>query len=105
MLEALNLFPTTIANSSKVLFINFGTEEAKYCYQAVQTLREKGIAAELYPDTSKMKKQMNYANKKAIPFVVLAGEDEVQANSYTIKNMLDGTQETVDLDALIKCLL
>ena len=105
VLEALDLFPKTITNSSKVLFINFGASEAKYCYKAVQKLRKKGVAAELYPDATKMKKQMNYANKKTIPFVVLAGEDEVQANTYTLKNMLDGTQETVDLDALIAHLL
>jgi len=104
VLEELDLFPKTITIASKVLFINFGEMEANYCYQAVQGLRNQGISAELYPDNAKMKKQMNYANKKQIPFVVLAGEDEVKAKTFTLKNMQDGSQKSLNLDELIKVL-
>jgi histidyl-tRNA synthetase len=104
VLEELGLFPKTISITSKVLFINFGETEANYCYQAVQELRNQGVSAELYPDNAKMKKQMNYANKKQIPFVVLAGEDEVNTRTFTLKNMQDGSQNSLNLDELIKVL-
>jgi histidyl-tRNA synthetase len=104
VLEELDLFPKTINIASKVLFINFGEVEANYCYQAVQKLRNKGVSAELYPDNAKMKKQLNYANKKQIPFVVLAGEDEVNTKTFTLKNMQDGSQNSLNFDELIKVL-
>ena len=100
VLEELGLFPKSIEKTSKVLFINFGEQEAEYCYKAVAKLRNNGVSAELYPDAAKMKKQMNYANKKQIPFVVLAGENEMQTNTYTVKNMQDGTQQVVSFDEL-----
>lgn len=101
VLEELSLFPKTVEENTKVLFINFGEAEALYAMQAISNLRVKGIAAELYPDTSKMAKQMTYADKREIPFVVLAGGNEIQAHTYTLKNMKSGEQETVDLDGLI----
>ncbi|MEZ4796592.1 MAG: histidine--tRNA ligase [Flavobacteriaceae bacterium] len=102
VLEELNLFPETIANSIDVLFINFGDTEALYCLKAIAKLREAGINTEIYPDDSKMKKQMNYANKRDIPFVVLVGEEEMKANSYTLKNMRSGEQSKYSLEDLIK---
>lgn len=101
VLEELSLFPKTVEENTKVLFINFGEAEALYAMQAISKLRGKGIASELYPDTAKMGKQMTYADKREIPFVVLAGGNEIQANTYTLKNMKSGEQETVDLENLI----
>ncbi|TCK64661.1 histidyl-tRNA synthetase [Winogradskyella wandonensis] len=105
VLEELNLFPESVKENTKVLFINFGEEEAMSSLKAVTALRNEGIKAELYPDwiTSgkQMKKQMNYANKREIPFVVLVGEEELKSNSFTLKNMASGEQEAVSLNELI----
>ena len=100
VLEELNLFPETVTDSTKVLFINFGDNEALFSMKAIKTLREQGINAELYPDASKMKKQMNYANRREIPFVVLVGEEEMKNNKFTLKNMVDGTQSLVSVEEL-----
>jgi len=104
VLEELGLFPKTVTSTTKVLFINFGEEEALYGLKAVQKLRNNGIAAELYPDSAKMKKQMNYAHKREIPFVVLAGTEEINLQVYGFKNMLSGEQEKVTLDKMIDLL-
>ncbi|WP_296381756.1 histidine--tRNA ligase [Winogradskyella sp.] len=104
VLEELNLFPDTIAESTKVLFINFGEKEAMACLQAVTKLRQAGVKAELYPDASKMKKQMNYANKRQIPFVVLVGEEELKAESFTLKNMDSGEQQKLQINELLEAL-
>ncbi|CDF78850.1 histidyl-tRNA synthetase [Formosa agariphila KMM 3901] len=101
VLEELQLFPETVNKSVKVLFINFGDTEALYSLQAIQKLRASGINAELYPDAAKMKKQMNHANKRTIPFVVLVGESEMASSVYTLKNMISGEQSKVNLDELI----
>lgn len=101
VLEELDLFPETITKSTEVLFINFGETEALYALKAINILRNKGVNAELYPDNAKMKKQMNYANKRNIPFVVIVGEKEVENNTFAIKNMSTGEQESVNLDNLI----
>ena len=101
VLEELNAFPKTIADSTKVLFINFGEKEALTCIQAVSKLRNNGVKAELYPDSSKMKKQMNYANRREIPFVVLVGEEELTSNKFTLKDMNTGDQESLVFDALL----
>ena len=102
VLEELDLFPDTIAASTKVLFINFGETEAMACLQAVTKLRQSGIKAELYPDTAKMKKQMNYANRRQIPFVVLVGDEELKAKSFTLKNMETGEQQKLNYKALLE---
>ncbi|MEX0996832.1 MAG: histidine--tRNA ligase [Flavobacteriaceae bacterium] len=102
VLEELQLFPETVEANTKVLFINFGEAEALYAMQAISSLRAKNIPAELYPDTAKMGKQMTYADKRDIPFVVLAGGNEIKANRYTLKNMKSGEQVTVDLNELIE---
>lgn len=101
VLEELGLFPETVTDTTRVLFINFGQKEALYCLKAVKSLRQQGIIAELYPDSAKMKKQMNYANRREIPFVVLAGESEVDQGLYTLKDMVKGDQESLNLDALV----
>ena len=101
VLEELNLFPKNINRTSKVLFTNFGENESLFCYQAIQTLRQNGIAAELYPDSSKLKKQINYANKRNIPYVVLVGDEELSNQKFTLKNMTTGDQESVNFDELI----
>ena len=99
--EELDLFPNLEADFTQVLFVNFGETEANYCLKALQYLRKQGVNSELYPDTAKMKKQMNYANKKCIPFVVLVGEDEMSSGLLTVKNMTDGTQSTMKLEDLV----
>ena len=100
VIEELGLFPDTVAPGTKALFINFGTDEGLYSLKAVAQLRKEGIIAELYPDSSKMNKQMKYANKRVIPFVVLAGTSEIENNNYTVKNMKTGTQETMNFEEL-----
>lgn len=101
VLEDLNLFPENSAQfTTQVLFTNFGPAESLYSYKAIQSLRANGIVAELYPDTSKLKKQITYANKRSIPYVVLVGDEEMAANTFTLKNMSTGTQETVALQTL-----
>ena len=101
VLEELGLFPETITKSMDVLFMNFGDKEALFSLKAIKKLRENGLKAELYPDAAKMKKQMMHANKRHIPYVVLVGEQEINSNTYTLKNMNTGTQESVSLEVLI----
>ena len=104
VLEELNLFPETISESTKVLFINFGEAEAMTCLQAVTKLRQSGVKAELYPNKTKIKKQMNYANRRNIPYVVLVGEEEVKANVFTLKNMESGEQNQLPFNELLEVL-
>ena len=101
VMEELGLFENVTIPKPDVLFINFGEKEAFYSLKAVQALRQAGIKAELYPDGAKMKKQMTYANKRQIPFVALAGSQEVENNTFTLKNMTDGSQKEVDLTEMI----
>lgn len=105
VMEELGLFPEEAVEGTKVLFINFGDTEAAYAMKAISALRAQGIAAELYPDKmtsgKQMKKQMTYANRRDIPFVILAGDQEVKDQTLTVKNMAEGTQETIDLKTLI----
>jgi len=105
VLEELGLFPETITKSTEVLFINFGDKEALFSLKAIKSLREAGVNSELYPDRitngKHMKKQMNYANKRNIPFVVLVGEEEMNNSLYTLKDMKSGEQKKVSLDVLI----
>ncbi|WP_346882009.1 histidine--tRNA ligase [uncultured Algibacter sp.] len=101
VLDALGLFPETVTKSVEVLFINFGDKEALFSLKAIKQMRLQGISAELYPDNAKMKKQMNHANKRQTPFVVLVGDNEIASKTYTLKNMISGEQEKVSLEALI----
>lgn len=105
VMEELELFPKTIASGSKALFINFGNKEALYAMKAITKLRADGIATELYPDKGKMGKQMSYADKRNIPYAILAGSAEMEAQTYTLRNMKTGDQQTLDLEELKKALL
>ena len=100
VLEELALFPDTVTRNTKVLFINFGDKEALYAMKAVEKLRGEDIVAELYPDSAKMGKQMKYADKRDIPFVVLAGEEEMNQQKFTLKHMKSGEQSSLDMEAL-----
>lgn len=102
VLEELNLFPETATANTKVLFINFGETEALYAMKAISKLRQRGISAELYPDSAKMGKQMGYSDKRNIPFTVLAGASEMEASEYTLKNMKSGEQASVDFETLVR---
>ena len=101
VLDALDLYPKESVCGTQLLFINFGEKETDYCLPIVAKARKSGIRTEMYPDKVKMKKQMGYANAKSIPFVVLAGENEIAANKVTLKNMVTGDQQLVDADELI----
>lgn len=101
VLEELNLFPETVTQNTKVLFLNFGEKEALYAMKAVRNLRSENVIAELYPDDAKMGKQMKYADKRDIPFVVLAGDEEMAQKKFTLKHMKSGEQLVLNLDELI----
>ena len=108
VLEELDLFPETVSETTKVLFINFGEKEAMYAMKAITKLRKEGVSAELYPDIAKnqkhLGKQMNYVNNRGIQFAVLAGEDEMKLNTYTLKDLKSGKQEGVDFNGLLESL-
>ena len=93
VMEELNVFPENIDQNTRVMLVNFGKEESVYCLNLLKQLRENGISSELYPSNSKMKKQMSYADKKSVEFVLMIGENEMESNTITIKNMKLGTQE------------
>ena len=101
VLNALDLYPKDSLQTTQVLFINFGEKETAYCLPIINKVRAKGIRAEIYPDSAKMKKQMSYANAKQIPFVALAGENEMQAGKVTLKNMETGEQQMLSPEELI----
>ena len=101
VLNALDLYPKDSLQTTQVLFINFGEKETAYCLPIINKVRAQGIRAEIYPDGAKMKKQMSYANAKQIPFVVLAGESEMEAGKVTLKNMETGDQQMLSPDELI----
>jgi histidyl-tRNA synthetase len=101
VLNTLNLYPKETVTSTQLLFINFGEKETAYCLPIVAKARQNGIPTEMYPDKAKMKKQMGYANAKKIPYVVLAGDNEIQANKITLKNMSTGEQKLITPDELI----
>ena len=95
VMVGLDLFPTEIGCSTKVLFVNLGEAEALASLCAVNALRVAGVSAELYPDSTKMKKQMEYANRRAIPYVAIIGSNELEQGVVTIKNMTSGEQNTI----------
>ena len=101
VLGALDLYPKEAVNATQVLFINFGEKETAYCLPIVSAARAAGIRTEIFPDKAKMKKQMSYANAKNIPFVVLAGENEMAQGKVTLKNMETGEQTLVTAEELI----
>ena len=101
VLNTLDCYPKDATNGTQLLFINFGDRETAYCLPAVAKAREAGIRTEIFPDSSKMKKQMSYANAKQIPFVALAGENEMAAGKLTLKNMLSGEQQLLGIEEII----
>ena len=101
VLNTLDLYPKDSMTATQVLFINFGEKETAYCLSIIKKVRARGIRAEIYPDTAKMKKQMSYANAKQIPFVALAGENEMKEGKITLKNMETGEQQMVTPEELI----
>ena len=101
VLNTLDLYPKEAVNSTQVLFINFGEKETAYCLPIISKIRIAGIRAEIYPDNAKMKKQMAYANAKQVPYVVLAGENEISEGKVTLKNMETGEQKLVNTQELI----
>jgi histidyl-tRNA synthetase len=100
VLKQLDLFGNTGVTSSQVLMLNFGENETSYALSIVDILRKLSVRAELYPDAVKLKKQMSYADSKKIPFIIIAGADEIGNNSVTIKNMTTGVQEKVSREDL-----
>ncbi len=101
VLNQLDLYPKEAAFGTQVLFVNFGPAEAAYVLPVLAKVRAGGIRAEIYPDSAKMKKQMSYANSKAIPFVAIVGENEMNEGKVTLKDMTTGEQRMVSADELI----
>ena len=104
VLNALDAYPKGATATTQLLFINFGEKETAYCLPFVAKARQAGIRTEVYPDSAKMKKQMSYANAKQIPYVALAGENEMKEGKLTLKNMATGEQQQVDIGQLINTL-
>ena len=102
VLNALDCYPKDAVVGTQLLFINLGEKETAYCLPTVAKAREAGIRTEIFPDSSKMKKQMSYANAKQIPFVALAGENEMTEGKLTLKNMLTGEQQLLTPEQLIE---
>ncbi len=101
VMNQLDLFPKNNTTTTQILFVNFGNKEEKFCLPLLKQLRSNGINAEIYPEPAKMKKQMAYADKKGIPFVVLVGESEMQEGTVSLKNMLTGEQTNMTIEEVI----
>ena len=101
VLNQLDLYPKDAMTATQLLFINFGEKETAYVLPIANKARTSGIRTEIYPDSVKMKKQMSYANAKQIPFVALAGDNEIAEGKITLKNMITGEQTLVTPDELI----
>ena len=104
VLMELDLFPKALQSATQVLFATFGTDELTYALRWAKELRAQGLAVEVYPEPTKMKKQMGYADAKQIPFVAIVGGDEMAQNKVMLKNMTLGVQELVELPELVRML-
>ncbi len=104
VLSQLDAFPKETASSTQVLFINFGQEEVQQLLPLVQILRSRGVSVEIYPESSKLKKQMSYADSLSIPYVVLAGSEELKQGKFTLKDMVSGDQKVLSEEQLIQSL-
>lgn len=102
VMDQLNLFPEETKTTTRVLLVNFGEEEEHACMKLLTQIRKAGINAELYPDPVKIKKQLDYANRKEVPWVILAGKNELANQEVTIKNMRNGEQQTIPIDQIIQ---
>jgi histidyl-tRNA synthetase len=105
VMSQLDLFPKEAIAATQVMFVNFGKNEELYILPLLYRLRNAGISSELYPDQDKMKKQMNYANRKGIKFVILAGESEIESGMINLKNMESGEQQLIKSEEMVKDLL
>ena len=105
VLEELGLFPETVTETTKALFMNYGNRESFYAMEAISKLRQAGIKVELYPDATKMDKQFKHADKRGIPYAVIAGESEMKRMEFGLKNLQTGEQIKVDFDGLKAALL
>ena len=101
VLNQLDLYPKEAVNATQLLFVNFGEKEAAYCLPVLSAARDAGIRAEIYPDSTKMKKQMSYANDKNIPFVAIVGENEMNEGKLMLKDMTTGEQSLVTPEELL----
>jgi histidyl-tRNA synthetase len=101
VLNELDLYPKHQSENTKVFFVNFGKAEEIFCLPILAKLRKAGVNAEIYPEATKMKKQMKFANDKAIPFVVIIGEDEMQKGELVLKNMESGEQKFLSIEELL----
>ena len=101
VLTELDLFPKELQSTTQVLFATFGQDELRYALRWAKELRANNIAVEVYPEPTKMKKQMSYADTKKIPFVAIVGGDEMAQNKVMLKNMVSGEQQLVSLDEII----
>lgn len=104
VLVQLDAFPEESTETTRALFVNFGEKEEAYCLPVLAQLRKNGVNAEIFPENAKMKKQMTYANRKEIPYVILAGNNEMEAKKFTLKNMETGEQQLLDAQELINIL-
>ena len=104
VMVGLNLFPSEVDFATKALFVNLGTEEETVALTALRAVRNAGISAEIYPDAGKMKKQMEYANRRNIPYVVIIGGNEIAEGRATVKDMRSGEQSSVPLDNIAQAL-
>ena len=104
VLVQLDAFPEESLETTKALFVNFGEKEEAYCLPVLAKLRKNGVNAEIFPESAKMKKQMTYANRKEIAYVILAGDNEMAASKFTLKNMETGEQQLVNSEELINIL-
>ena len=105
VLNQLELYPEEVTTATQLLFVNFGEVEANYCLPIADKARKAGIRTEIYPDGVKMKKQMQYANAKNIPYVAIAGESEIAEGKVMLKNMLSGDQKLVTPEELVSEIL
>ena len=103
-LESLNLYPELSAKTSQVLIVNFGEFEENYCLNLLKKLRAEGISSLIYPSSAKLKKQMQYADKNNIEFVIIVGQNEIKTNTITVKKMSDGSQQNTSFEKLLKIL-
>ncbi|MDE7459400.1 MAG: histidine--tRNA ligase, partial [Muribaculaceae bacterium] len=104
VLNTLNLYPADTRAASKIIFTNFGEKEADASLKIIKALRQAGISAELYPEASKMKKQIGYADSMQIPFVGIIGESELESGTITLKNLASGEQQQLTTEQLIEAL-
>lgn len=101
VMNELNLFPANILSTTSVLFVNFGSAEEKYCMPVLGRIRSEGISAEIYPEPVKLKKQIEYATRKNIPYIVLAGKDEMDKSVFNLKDLSSGEQNQITVDELL----